>query len=109
MRKESEKLADLEKLKGGKRQKSVVERWKRKTDTQREREREKVRQQEEGGTEIISVPLIRLILKSLVASPLQASLTRPWLASLFRQRLKSTKGMEICFNPGPSKVTLMLQ
>lgn len=58
---------------------------------------------------IISLPLIRLILKSLVASPLQASLTRPWLASLFRQRLKPTKGMEICFNPGPSKVTLMLQ
>lgn len=46
--------------------------------------------------------------KSLVASPLQASLTRLWLASLFRRRLKSTKGMEICFNPGPSKVTLML-
>lgn len=66
-------------------------------------------QKETGGIEIISLLLIRLILKPLIASPLQASLTHPWLASLFRQCLKSTKGMEICFNPGPSKVTLMVQ
>jgi len=63
----------------------------------------------QDGAEVLSLPLIRLILKSLVASPLQASLTHPWLALLLRQRLKSTKGMEICFNPRPSKVTLMLQ
>lgn len=83
------KMRRLGKLKGGKRQK-VKRRDGRERQIQRERAKE---QKDEGGAEIISLPLIRLILKSLVASPLQASLTRLWLASLFRQRLKSTKGM----------------
>lgn len=77
----------LGKLKGGKRQKMKL-RDGRERQTHRAKE-----QKEEGGAQIIFLPLIRLILKSLVASPLQASLTRLWLASLFRQRLKSTKGM----------------
>lgn len=77
----------LGKLKGGKRQKVKLQ------DGRARQMHGATEQREEGGAQIISLPLIRLILKSLVASPLQASLTRLWLASLFRQRLKSTKGM----------------
>ena len=90
MEKRERKMRRLGKLKRGKRQKVELR------DGERDRQTHTVRvkePKEEGGAQIISLPLIRLILKSLVASPLQASLTRLWLASLFRQRLKSTKGM----------------
>lgn len=61
---------DEEKTGRRKEVKSEMERWKR------DRVRAK-KQKKEGDAEIISLPLIRLILKSLIASPLQVSLTPP--------------------------------